>query len=125
MQRDFTYIDDIAEGVVRVSDRPASANRGWSSDRPDPATSSAPYRLYNIGNNSPAELLEFIHALEKSLGREAVKNFLEMQPGDVPATAADVEDLVDDVGFRPATSVATGIERFVSWYREYYGVPGS
>ncbi|MES1259513.1 MAG: NAD-dependent epimerase/dehydratase family protein, partial [Gemmatimonadota bacterium] len=125
MRRDFTFIDDIAEGVVRVSDRPASANPGWSSDRPDPASSSAPYRLYNIGNNQPAELLDFINAIERSLGVEAKKNFLEMQPGDVPATSADVEDLVQDVGFRPATSIEEGVAKFVAWYREYYGVSGS
>ena len=122
MQRDFTFIDDIAEGVVRASDRPAAPDHEWSGDNPDPASSTAPYRLYNIGNNEPAELMEFIAALERALGRTAEKNFLEMQPGDVPATSADVSDLERDVGFRPKTSIAEGVGRFVEWYREYHGV---
>ncbi|HEY4321866.1 MAG TPA: NAD-dependent epimerase [Gemmatimonadales bacterium] len=120
MRRDFTFIDDIVEGVVRVSDRPAEPNPDWSGDAPDPATSSAPYRIYNIGNNRPAELMDFIGALEQSLGRTAVKNYLGMQPGDVPATAADVDDLARDVGFHPGTPVEVGVEKFVAWYREYH-----
>jgi UDP-glucuronate 4-epimerase len=120
MRRDFTFIDDIVEGVVRVSDQPAEPNPDWSGDTHDPATSSAPYRIYNIGNNRPAELMDFIGALEKSLGRTAVKNYLGMQPGDVPATAADVDDLARDVGFHPGTPVEVGVEKFVAWYREYH-----
>jgi len=120
MQRDFTYIDDIVEGVVRVSDRVATGNPAWSSDHPDPGTSRAPYRVYNIGNNAPVQLMEMIGALERSLGIEAEKHFLPMQPGDVPATYANVEDLVRDVDFKPSTPIEVGIERFVAWYREYY-----
>jgi UDP-glucuronate 4-epimerase len=118
--RDFTYIDDIVEGVVRTADRIAAPDPDWSGDNPDPARSSAPYRLYNIGNNQPVELMHFISCLEKALGREAKKNFLPMQPGDVPNTFADVDDLVADVGFKPATPIEDGIERFVQWYRSYY-----
>jgi UDP-glucuronate 4-epimerase len=122
MQRDFTYIDDIVEGVVRVTDRVPAADPGWSGDQPDPGTSYAPCRLYNIGNNSPVELLRFIEVLEECLGRKAEKNLLPIQPGDVPATYADVDDLARDVGFRPATPIEEGIRRFVTWYRGYYGV---
>jgi UDP-glucuronate 4-epimerase len=122
MRRDFTYIDDIIEGVVRVCDRVPEGNEEWSGDQPDPATSKAPYRLYNIGNNNPVELSHFIEVLEKKLGRVAQKNYLPMQAGDVPATAADVDDLVRDVGFRPNTSIETGIDRFVDWYRGYFAV---
>ena len=122
MRRDFTYIDDIAEGVVRASDRPAAPSDTWSGNVPDPATSSAPYRIYNVGNSEPAELMDFIAALERALGKTAEKNYLAMQPGDVPATAADVADLVRDVGFRPSTTIETGVARFVAWYREYHGV---
>jgi UDP-glucuronate 4-epimerase len=118
--RDFTYIDDIVEGVVRTADKIAAPNPNWSSERPDPATSSAPYRLYNIGNNNPVELMHFIGCLEQALGREAKKNFLPMQPGDVPNTYADIDDLVADVGFKPATPIEEGIARFVAWYRGYY-----
>ncbi len=118
--RDFTYIDDIVEGVVRTADRVAAPNPDWSGARPDPATSSAPYRLYNIGSNSPVELMHFIGCLEKALGREAKKNFLPMQPGDVPNTFANVDDLVADIGFKPATPIEDGIARFVDWYRSYY-----
>ncbi len=120
MRRDFTYVDDIVEGVVRVTDRIAPANPDWSGDRPDPASSRAPYRVYNIGNHQPVELLRFIEILEEKLGRKAQKTFLPMQAGDVPATYADVDDLRRDVGFAPATPLETGIERFVAWYREYY-----
>ena len=120
MQRDFTYIDDIAEGVVRVSQRPAPPNADWSSDSPDPGTSRAPYSVYNIGNHQPTQLLEVIEILEECLGRKAEKNFLPMQPGDVPATYADIDDLTRDFGFHPATDIRTGIERFVQWYREYH-----
>jgi UDP-glucuronate 4-epimerase len=122
MQRDFTYIDDIAEGVVRVCDRPPQANMAWSGDTPDPATSSAPYRLYNIGNQQPVELSRVIELLEECLGKKADQRMLPMQPGDVPATFADVEDLIRDVGFRPSTPIEVGIPRFVAWYREYYGL---
>ncbi len=120
MRRDFTYIDDIVEGVMRVTDRTAAPNPDWSGDRPDPGTSAAPYRLYNIGNNNPVELMHLIETLEKALGRTAVKNLLPIQPGDVPATWADVDDLGRDVGFKPATSIEDGVGRFVEWYRGYY-----
>ena len=120
MQRDFTYVDDIAEGVVRVADRVPQPDPNWTGARPDPGTSSAPYRVYNIGNNRPVELLEMISLVEKCLGRSAAKNFLPMQPGDVPETYADVDDLVRDTGFRPSTPLADGIARFIDWYREYY-----
>ena len=123
MQRDFTYIDDIVEGVVRVLDRPAQPDAEWKADAPDPATSTAPYRLYNIGNNNPVELLQFIGAIEDAIGRKAVLNLLPMQPGDVPATYADVDDLTRDVGFAPDTPIEVGVARFVEWYREYYGIP--
>lgn len=120
MRRDFTYIDDIIEGVVRVVDRIASPNPEWSGGAPDPGTSYAPYRIYNIGNNNSVELLQFIETLEKCLGKQAIKNFLPIQAGDVPATTADVNDLMQDVGFRPNTDIETGITRFVEWYRNYY-----
>jgi UDP-glucuronate 4-epimerase len=120
MQRDFTYIDDIVEGVIRTADRPAAPNTGWSGTEPDPGTSSAPYRVYNIGNHQPVELLHLIAVLEQCLGRTAQKNLLPMQPGDVPATYADVEDLARDVGFHPATPIEDGVRRFVDWYRTYY-----
>lgn len=121
MVRDFTYVDDIVEGVLRVIDRVAEPNPAWSSDAPDPATSSAPYRIYNIGNNRPVRLMEYIEAAEKALGRKAELNLLPMQLGDVQKTSADVSDLERDVGFRPATPVEEGVRRFVEWYREYYG----
>jgi len=120
--RDFTYIDDVVEGVLRTSDRIAAPDPAWSSDAPDPATSSAPYRIYNIGNHSPVELMHFIGVLEQALGREAKKRFLPMQPGDVPATFANVDDLVADVGFAPSTPLEEGVGRFVAWYRSYYEV---
>jgi UDP-glucuronate 4-epimerase len=120
MRRDFTYIDDIVEGVVRVLDRVPGPNPAWTGDQPDPSSSRAPYRLYNIGNNNPVELSRMIEVLEQTLGREAIKQLVDMQPGDVPATYADVDDLVEDVGFKPSTSIEEGIRRFVDWYRESY-----
>ncbi len=122
MQRDFTYIDDIAEGVVRVLDRPAEANPGFDKSRPDAATSWAPYRIFNIGNHQPVELMAFIGALESALGRQAEKRFLPMQDGDVPATYADTAELRAATGFDPATPVEEGVRRFVEWYRGYYKV---
>ena len=122
MTRDFTYIDDIVEGVIRVLDRPAQANPDWSSDQPDPSTSYAPYRIYNIGNNRTVELMDFIHTLEKHLGLKAEMNLLPIQPGDVPSTYADASDLMEDVGFKPETSIDFGVEQFVKWYREYHQV---
>ena len=121
MRRDFTYIDDIVEGIVRVCLKPATANPNWSGSTPDPGTSGAPYRLYNIGNNTPVELEHMIAVLEDCLGRKAARNNLPMQPGDVPETHADIDDLVDDVGFRPSTPIEVGVRRFVDWYRDYYG----
>jgi UDP-glucuronate 4-epimerase len=120
-KRDFTYIDDIVEGVVRILDRVAIPNPDWSGDQPDPGTSKAPYRLYNIGNHQPVELMRFIEVLEDCLGKKAEKNFLPLQQGDVPATYADVDDLMHDVGYAPKTPIETGIARFVQWYKEYYG----
>jgi len=121
-RRDFTYIDDIVEGVIRVLDNVAAPNPHWSSAEPDSATSYAPYRLYNIGNHNPVELLRFIEVLEDCLGKKAQKNMLPLQNGDVPATYADVADLIRDVGFKPDTSIESGITRFVEWYRAYYKV---
>jgi UDP-glucuronate 4-epimerase len=122
MRRDFTYVDDIVEGVIRTADNPAKPNPAWSGDEPDPGTSAGPYRIYNIGNHSPVELLEFISVLEARLGVKAKLNLLPIQPGDVPATWADVADLMADVGFSPATTIDEGIGRFVEWYRGYYRV---
>jgi len=122
MIRDFTYIDDVVEGVVRILDVIPAPNPDWKSDRPDPATSNAPYRIYNIGNNRPVELLSYIAVLEKCLGKKAQLNLLPMQPGDVPSTMADVSDLEHATGFRPQTTVEEGIAQFVKWYREYYRV---
>ncbi len=119
-QRDFTYIDDIVEGVIRTLDRAATPNSDWSGNNPDAGTSYAPYRIYNIGNNQPVELLRFIEIIEECLGMKAVKNMLPLQPGDVPATYANIDDLVNDVGFKPATPIEDGIENFVAWYRDYY-----
>ena len=121
-RRDFTYIDDVVEGVVRVIDRPAPANAEWSAESPDPATSAAAHRLYNIGNNRWVRLERYIEVLEECLGRKAKKNFLPLQPGDVPDTFADVDDLARDFGYRPDTPVEVGIRRFVDWYRTFYGV---
>ncbi len=121
-RRDFTYIDDIVEGVIRTLDRIPEPDPDWSGDQPDSATSRAPYRLYNIGNNQPVELMRFIEILEDCLDRKADKKLLPLQPGDVPATYADVDDLIRDVGFRPATPIEEGIARFVAWYKEYYKI---
>ena len=118
--RDFTYIDDIVEGIVRVVDQPAAANLGWRSDEPDPASSHAPWRILNIGNNSPVALLDFIAVLERELGVKAIKNFLPLQPGDVPETYADIADLEAFTGYRPKTTVEEGVKNFVSWYQDYY-----
>jgi UDP-glucuronate 4-epimerase len=120
-KRDFTYVDDIVSGVVGALDRPASANPSWDGDAPDPATSNVPYRLYNIGNNRPVELMRYIELLEQCLGRKAEKNLLPLQVGDVPATWADIDDLQRDVGYAPTTPVEQGVERFVRWFLEYYG----
>ncbi len=120
MQRDFTYIDDIIEGVIRVMGRLPEPNPEWRGYKPDPGTSYAPYKIYNIGNNNPVELIEFIGVIEKTLKREAKKEFLDLQPGDVPATYADVDDLIADVGFKPQTPITTGIQQFVEWYKQYY-----
>jgi UDP-glucuronate 4-epimerase len=121
MRRDFTYVDDVVESVVRLIDRPARPDPQWSGNDPDPATSSAPYRIYNIGNNQPVELLHVVAELEKCLGKKAKREMMPMQAGDVPATYADVDDLMRDVGFRPSTPVETGIRNFVDWYRRYTG----
>lgn len=122
MQRDFTFVDDIVEGVVRVTDRVATSNPDWDGGHPDPGTSSAPYRLYNIGNNNPVQLLRLIEVLEEKIGKKAEKIMLPLQDGDVPATYANVDDLIRDVGFRPATPIEEGVAKFVDWYRGYYGV---
>ncbi len=122
MQRDFTYIDDIVEGVVRVIDRPAEAHSNWSAASDDPVSSPAPYRLYNIGNSSPVKLLDFIEAIEKALCKEAKKNFMPIQPGDVPATWADVDDLIRDFSYSPSTPLQEGVKKFVEWYQGFYGV---
>jgi len=124
MVRDFTYIDDIVEGVYRVMHRIPEPSTTWNGNDPDPATSYCPYRIYNIGNNQKVDLMRYIEVLEECLGKKAEKNFLPMQPGDVPATYANVDDLMHDVGFKPNTRIEEGIMRFVAWYREYYGIPG-
>jgi UDP-glucuronate 4-epimerase len=122
MQRDFTYVDDVVESVMRVGDRIPAPNPNWSGDAPDPSTSNAPYQIYNIGNHSPVKLMRLIEILEHATGKQAQKNLLPMQPGDVPATYADVADLARDVDFAPRTPIETGVQRFVDWYRRYYGV---
>lgn len=122
MRRDFTYVDDIVESMVRVIDQPAQANSDWSGDAPDPATSKAPYKLYNIGNSSPVELLDLVEVLERALNKKAKKLFVDMQPGDVPSTFADVDALERDAGFKPATPIEIGIENFVAWYTDFYGI---
>jgi UDP-glucuronate 4-epimerase len=121
-RRDFTYIDDIVEGVVRVIDQPATSNPNWQGDNPDPGTSLAPYRVYNIGNNNPVHLLTFIETLENCLGKKAIKNLLPLQLGDVPDTYADVSDLVNDFNYKPATLLVDGVSKFVAWYKDFYKV---
>jgi UDP-glucuronate 4-epimerase len=123
MNRDFTYIDDIIEGVFRIMGKLPLPNPSWTGDRPDPGTSYAPFKVYNIGNNNPVELSAFIEIIEKKLGKSARKTYMDLQPGDVVSTYADIDDLIADVGFKPQTPLETGIERFIAWYREYYIKP--
>jgi UDP-glucuronate 4-epimerase len=122
MQRDFTYVDDVVESIVRLVDRAPAGNPNYSGDAPDPGSSSAPWRVYNIGNNNPVELLEVVRLLEEKIGKKAIRELVPMQPGDVPATYADVDDLMRDVDFKPATPIAEGIGRFIEWYRSYHGL---
>jgi UDP-glucuronate 4-epimerase len=122
MMRDFTYIDDIVEGVVRVTKNTAAPNPDWDGDNPDPCTSSVPYRVYNIGNNNVVELSRYIEVIEEVVGKKAIYNYMPMQPGDVPATFANVDDLVSDVGFKPDTTIDVGIKNFIDWYRDYYNI---
>ncbi|MEI6541940.1 MAG: NAD-dependent epimerase [Methylococcales bacterium] len=121
-RRDFTYIDDIVEGVIRVIDKPAKTNSSWDGNKPDSGSSLAPYRIYNIGNQNPVNLLTFIETLEKCLGKQAIKNFMPLQAGDIPDTYADVSELVDDLGYKPNTELEHGINNFVKWYKDFYGV---
>ncbi len=121
-KRDFTYVDDIVEGVIRTLDHIAPPNQEWSGMEPDPGTSKAPYRIYNIGSNNPVELSRYIEVLEECLGKKAERNLLPLQPGDVPATYADVQALIDDVGYKPSTTIEVGIQRFVDWYRDYHQI---
>jgi UDP-glucuronate 4-epimerase len=120
MRRDFTFIDDVVQAVVRLIDRPARGDPDWSAEAPDPSRSSAPWRIYNIGNNSPVDVLAVVKILEQTIGKKAIRELLPMQPGDVPATFADVDDLMRDVGFKPSTPIAEGIARFIAWYKEYH-----
>jgi UDP-glucuronate 4-epimerase len=122
MLRDFTYISDIVQGIIRVIDNPSIGNWNWSGKNPDPSSSKAPYKIYNIGNSSPVKLMDFIGAIEESLGQKAIIEYLPMQAGDVPATWANVDDLIEDLGYKPDTSVAQGIQNFIKWYKEYYSV---
>ena len=122
MMRDFTYVDDIVEGINRVVDNEPKGNKKWDGMKPDPGSSKAPYKIYNIGNNSPIRLLDFIKAIEKAIGKEAIKNMLPLQPGDVPASHADVADLVEDMGYEPRTPIQEGIDKFIDWYLEFYKV---
>ncbi|WP_172199927.1 NAD-dependent epimerase [Campylobacter sp. RM16188] len=122
MKRDFTYIDDIVKGIVKCVDNPARKNESWSGLNPDPATSKAPYKIYNIGNNNPVELMDYIKAIEIKIGREIKKNFMPIQAGDVPATYADVSGLINDFDYKPSTSVNDGVAKFIEWYVEFYGV---
>ena len=119
MQRDFTYVDDIVEGIIRVIDNPAKKNPDWNGYKPDPSSSIAPFKIYNIGNSNPVKLLDFVKAIEESLGKKATINFLPLQDGDVPATWADVEDLVSDLNYKPQTSINTGVKNFIDWYLQY------
>ncbi len=125
MQRDFTYIDDIVEGVVRVIDNPPKGNLNWSGKNPDPSSSKAPYKIYNIGNNAPVGLMDFIEEIEKKIGKKAKKNFLPLQPGDVKSTYADVSDLIEDLGYKPQTPIREGISNFIDWYLDYYKIKES
>jgi UDP-glucuronate 4-epimerase len=122
MLRDFTYVDDIVEGVIRVMNYIPTSNANWQQSSSDVSASSAPYKIYNIGNNAPVRLIDFIEAIENELGKKAIKEFLPLQPGDVPATFADVSDLVRDVGYKPNTSVAEGVKKFIEWYKKYYNI---
>lgn len=122
MERDFTYIDDIVEGIVKLIDKPPTANKEWDESKDDLSTSFAPYKIYNIGNNQPVQLMRFINVLEEKIGKEAEKIYMDMQPGDVLRTYADVSDLERDIGFKPATSIEEGLEKFVKWYKEYYNI---
>ncbi|MHC4962764.1 MAG: NAD-dependent epimerase [Planctomycetota bacterium] len=122
MRRDFTYVDDIVEGVVRVLDHPPAGNSDWSGETPDPSCSKAPYKIYNIGNSNPVELVDFIEAIEQALGKKAKKNMMSIQPGDVPATWANVDDLVEDLDYQPNTTVQEGVQRFIDWYKDFYHI---
>jgi UDP-glucuronate 4-epimerase len=122
MRRDFTFVDDVSEAVVRLTDRPPQGDPNWSGDKPDSSSSAAPWKIYNIGNNKPEDLMQVVSLLEKEFGRTAAKEMLPMQPGDVPATYADIEDLTRDIGFRPATTIEQGIARFAKWYRDYHNL---
>jgi UDP-glucuronate 4-epimerase len=125
IKRDFTYIDDIVEGVIRVMDKPPRGKMTWSGKNPDPSSSIAPYKIYNIGNNNPVNLVEFIESIEETLGKEAIKNLLPKQPGDVPATWADVTDLIEDLDYKPCTLVNDGIKSFIKWYTAFYNLDSS
>jgi UDP-glucuronate 4-epimerase len=122
MRRDFTYIDDIVEGIYKLITKIPSPEKNWSGNKPDPSSSFAPYRIYNIGNNHPVELMKFIEIIEDCLGKKAVKNLLPMQPGDVYETYADIDDLMNDTGFKPKTDIKEGLKNFIKWYREYYNI---
>src|SRR5690606_11418930 len=122
MMRDFTYVDDIVEAITRIVEKPAQPNLEWTGENPDPGTSYAPYKIYNIGNNSPVRLMDFIEAIEEKTGKKAIKNFMPLQAGDVPATYADVADLYRDIDFQPETNIKDGVGKFVDWYVDYYGV---
>ena len=119
-KRDFTYVDDIVEGIFKILNKPAEPNKEWESSRPDPGTSFAPWRVYNIGNSKPVELMEYINAVEKALNKKAILNMLPLQPGDVIETYADVEDLIQNFGYKPSTSIEEGVENFINWYINYY-----
>ena len=119
MRRDFTYIDDVVQAVVRLVDRPAQGDPNWSGDAPEPSRSAAPWRIYNIGNNNPVDVPDVVNLLEKAIGKKAIRELVPMQPGDVPATFADVDDLMRDVGFKPSTPIAEGVAKFIAWYKEY------
>lgn len=122
MLRDFTYVDDIVEAISRLVKKPATSNPEWSGKNPDPATSFAPYKVYNIGNNNPVKLLDFIEAIEQNVGKKAIKNMMPLQPGDVPSTYANVDALYDDIGFKPKTSINDGVRKFIQWYMNYYNI---